>query len=155
MQSLGPGVAQIDLLYHIEKFPKISMVSSASSKKWISQKKYNDVDKCLEELRVEGFKVYGSLLSKSAESIYEVDFTEKVAIIMGNENRGLSDKIIEKVDQQIYIPMRGMIQSLNVSVAAAVILYEAQRQRSLKGMYDKSELSKNELDDIIDQWCKK
>ena len=148
-------IGQIDLLYHIEKFPKISMVSSASSKKWIEQKKYDNVKTCLEQLRLDGFKVYGTLLSENAESIYDIDFTEKVAIVMGNENRGISDEMIEGVDKNIYIPMRGMIQSLNVSVATAVTLYEAQRQRSLKGMYENSELTENELNRLIDEWCEK
>ena len=149
------GVSQVDLLYYTEKFPKISMVSSASSKKWIRQEKYDNIEECLRNLREEGFKVYGTLISEKADSIYDVDFTEKIAIIMGNENRGISDEIIKAADKHIYIPMRGMIQSLNVSVAAAVTLYEAQRQRSLKGMYDSSDLSKDEFDDMIDEWCNK
>ena len=87
-------------------------------------------------------------LSDKAEDIYNVDFTEKVAIVMGNEHRGISDEIIESVDKHIYIPMRGMIQSLNVSVATAVILYEAQRQRALKGFYEKSELADDKLEEL-------
>ena len=86
---------------------------------------------------------------------YDLDFTNKVAIIMGNEHRGISDEINEIVDKHIYIPMRGMIQSLNVSVATAVILYEAQRQRTLKGMYDSCELSQNEFENLINVWCNK
>ena len=74
---------------------------------------------------------------------------------MGNEHRGISDEIIEQVDKHIYIPMRGMIQSLNVSVATAVILYEAQRQRELKGLYEKSELPDDQLDELINNWCEK
>ena len=91
-------------------------------------------EECIAKLKEEGFKIYGSILSDKAEDIYNIDFTEKVAIVMGNEHRGISDEIIENVDKHIYIPMRGMIQSLNVSVATAVILYEAQRQRSIKGI---------------------
>lgn len=147
------GVSQVDLLYNYEKFPKISKVTSASSKKWVEQRKFERVDDCIESLRKEGFKVYGTILSEDAENIYDIDFTEKIAIVMGNEHRGISEEMIEAVDKHIYIPMRGMIQSLNVSVATAVTLYEAQRQRSLKGMYDKSELSDEELDNLINNWC--
>ncbi len=149
------GVPEVDLLYTYEKFPKISSVSSASSKKWVDQRKFETTEDCVHKLKDEGYKIYGSILSDKAEDIYDIDFTEKVAIVMGNEHRGISDGIIESADKHIYIPMRGMIQSLNVSVATAVILYEAQRQRALKGFYDKSELTDDELDSLINDWCDK
>ena len=149
------GVSQVDLLYYMEEFPKISRVSSASSKKWVQKKKYTSVDECISNLKAEGFNIYGTLLSEEAENIYNIDFTERVAIVLGNEHRGISDEIKSKVDKQIYIPMRGMIQSLNVSVAAAVTLYEAQRQRALKGMYEKSELDQLKLEELINEWCSK
>ncbi len=75
--------------------------------------------------------------------------------ILFDEKRGVSPEAEKLSDETFYIPMRGMIQSLNVSVAAAVTLYEAQRQRVIKGMYKKSELSKEELDQLIDKWCEK
>ncbi len=149
------GVPQVDLLYTQEEFPKISKVSSASSKKWIDQKRYNSTDECVKQLRSDGFKIYGTILSDKAENIYNLDLTEKIAIVMGNEHRGISDEIIDACDKHIYIPMRGMIQSLNVSVATAVVLYEAQRQRAAKGMYEKSELDDKNLENMIDQWCEK
>ena len=149
------GVSQVDLLYTMEKFPKISKVSSASSKKWVEQRKFESTEECSMTLKQEGFKIFGTVLADEAENIYNLDLTEKVAILMGNENRGLSEEIIKNCDKLIYIPMRGMIQSLNVSVATAVILYEAQRQRTLKGMYEKSELPKNELETLINYWCDK
>lgn len=149
------GVPQVDLLYTYEKFPKISGVTSASSKKWVEQKRYDSTEECVKQLKSDGFKIYGTILSDKAVDIYDLDFTDKVAIVMGNEHRGISDEIIEACDKHIYIPMRGMIQSLNVSVATAVVLYEAQRQRTEKGMYEKSELSEGELDNLIDEWCNK
>ena len=149
------GVPAVDLIYTFETFPQISKITSASSKKWIEQNKYDSVLDCVNNLKSEGFEVYGSILSESAESIYDVDFTKKIAIIMGNEHRGISEEITNLVDKQIYIPMHGMIQSLNVSVAAAVILYEAQRQRLNKKMYEKSELSNNQLVNLINVWCNK
>ncbi|MBK8945698.1 MAG: RNA methyltransferase [Ignavibacteriae bacterium] len=149
------GVPVVDLIYTFETFPKISKVTSASSKKWIEQNKYDSVEVCINNLKSEGFEIYGSILSENADSIYDVDFTKKVAIIMGNEHRGISEEITNLIDKQIYIPMHGMIQSLNVSVAAAVILYEAQRQRLNKKMYINSELTNNQLDNLINVWCNK
>ncbi len=149
------GVPKVDLLYTQETFPKISRVSSASSKKWVEQEKYDSTEKCIQQLKKEGFKIYCTTLSENAENFYKLDLTEKVAIVLGNEHLGVSKEISNLSDKDIYIPMRGMIQSLNVSVAAAVILYETQRQRALKGMYEKSELLKNELEEIINNWCNK
>ncbi len=146
------GVPKVSLLYTIEEFPKISKVSSSSANKWIEKEKFNDTEKCFASLKEQGFKIYSTLLDENAESIYDIDFTEKVAIVMGNEHRGVSEQAARLSDKTIFIPMRGMIQSLNVSVATAVILYEAQRQRMLKGMYEKSELSPEELEKMIDEW---
>ncbi len=146
------GVPKVSLLYTIEEFPKISKVSSSSANKWIEKEKFNDTEKCFASLREQGFKIFSTLLDEKAESIYDIDFTEKVAIVMGNEHRGVSEQAAKLSDKTIFIPMRGMIQSLNVSVATAVILYEAQRQRMLKGMYEKSELPPEEIEKMIDEW---
>ena len=149
------GVSKISLLYTHEKFPKISRISSSSANKWIEKEHFSNTEECFTSLKKEGFKIYSTLLDENAKNIYDIDFTEKVAIVMGNEHRGVSEEAAKLSDGTIYIPMRGMIQSLNVSVAAAVTLYEAQRQRMLKGMYNKPELPENELEAMIDEWCDK
>ncbi len=149
------GIPKVSLLYTQEEFPKISRVSSSSANKWVKSEKFDSAKECIDDMHANGFKVYASLLNDSAKDLYELDLTEKVAIVMGNEHRGVSKEIAELADEVFYIPMRGMIQSLNVSVAAAVTLYEAQRQRALKGMYKKSELSEDEMEKEIDEWCEK
>ncbi len=149
------GVPKITLLYTVEDFPKISKVSSSSANKWIEKEKFNDTEKCFASLRKEGFKIYATMLDEKAKNIYEIDWTEKIALVMGNEHRGVSDEAAQLADELVYIPMRGMVQSLNVSVATAVILYEAQRQRSVAGLYEKSELTEEEIEKIIDEWSEK
>ena len=149
------GVPKVSLLYTYEEFPKISKVTSASAFKWVEKEKFKNTKECYDELRKQGFKIYASLLNKNAINLYDIDLTEKVAIVMGNESRGVSEEAAELADECYYIPMRGMIQSLNVSVAAAVTLYEAQRQRVQKGLYDKSEMNDEELNKLIDEWCDK
>jgi tRNA (guanosine-2'-O-)-methyltransferase len=149
------GVPKVSLIYNTEKFPKISKTSSSSAKKWIEKEQFEDVEKCYSSLRKQGFKIYSSLLAKDALNLYDIDLTEKTALVMGNEHRGISKEAAEMADAVFYIPMTGMIQSLNVSVAAAVSLYEAYRQRKNKGMYDKSELSDFEIENMIDEWCDK
>lgn len=149
------GIQKVGLVYTQEKFPKISRVTSSSANKWVDSIKFSSVDDCIKYLREEKFTIYTTILDENAKSIYEVDFTSPAAIVMGNEHRGVSDEFQKMADEKIYIPMRGMIQSLNVSVATAVILYEVQRQRTIKGLYDNSNLSEDEIEKLIDQWCQK
>lgn len=149
------GVKGVSLLYNLEEFPKISKVSSSSANKWVETKRYSVTNDCYNALRKNGFKIYASLLSDKAIDLYSIDLTEKVAFILGNEHRGVSEEAVELADEVYNIPMRGMIQSLNVSVAAAVTLYEAQRQRALKGMYDNPELDSFDQEKLIDEWCDK
>ncbi len=149
------GVDKVSLLYIQEKFPKISRVSSSSANKWVKSERFQTAEDCFDNLRKDGFKIYASKLDEGAKDLYELNLTEKVAIVMGNEHRGISDEVAQLADEIFYIPMRGMIQSLNVSVATAVTLYEAQRQRANKGMYETSDLSNENLELEIDKWCEK
>ena len=81
--------------------------------------------------------------------------TKPTAIVLGNEHRGMDPDIKIHVPDEIYIPMMGMVQSLNVSVAAATILYEAWRQREAAGMYDRPSFSHEERAELLAQWaCK-
>ena len=149
------GITKVDLVYSIEKFPKIGKKSSASAFKWIEREKYKDVNLCFSNLHKEGFKIYASAISDDAVSFYDLDLTKKIAIVLGNEHRGISEEAADLADKKFVIPMVGMVQSLNVSVAAAVILYEAFRQRIKKGMYETSEYSEDELEKLINEWCYK
>ncbi len=129
------GISTVHLLYNLEKFPKLGKKSSASANKWIDiqkHKKYNDLKRLLQE---QGMTIYATFVDPSAKSIYEIDWTRPSAIIVGNEHRGVSDDALQIADQKIYIPMFGMVASLNVSVATAVILYEICRQRLQAGFY--------------------
>lgn len=149
------GVPKVSLVYNQEQFPKISRISSASANKWVQRERFARIEDCYSSLRQQGFKIYASALTNYSRDLFEMDFTEKTAVVMGNEHRGVSEQASELADEVFFIPMHGMVQSLNVSVATAVILYEVQRQRKLKGMYEESELDKKELDNLIDEWCSK
>jgi tRNA (guanosine-2'-O-)-methyltransferase len=149
------GIPAVSLLYYLEKFPRIGKKSSASAVKWIEKEKFTDIKLCYNNLREKGFKIYATSLTEGSISLYDVNFIYKCAVVLGNEHRGVSDEAADLADEKIYIPMFGMVQSLNISVAAAVIIYEALRQRLAKGMYDESTLSKKELDSLIDKWCRK
>ena len=149
------GIPKVSLVYTIEKFPKIGKKSSASAFKWVEREKYKSIENCYSPLRKDGYKIYASSISEDAKSIYELDLSERLAIVLGNEHRGVSKEASQLADERIIIPMFGMVQSLNVSVAAAIILYEAARQRIIKGKYELSQISEKELDRLIEQWCSK
>lgn len=149
------GIPRVSLVYNVEKFPKIGKKSSASAYKWIERDKFKSVDECYRKLKENGFTIFASSLDRDSKSIYEVDFTEKSAIVLGNEHRGLSKEALEQADEKFYIPMFGMVQSLNVSVSAAISIYEAVRQRLKNGMFDKSEMDDGELNALLDSWSKR
>jgi len=149
------GIFKVSLLYNSEPFPKIGKQSSASAFKWIEREKFKSVEECYKQLRSEGYKIYASSISEGTKDLYEIDFTEKSAIVMGNEHRGVSKEAEDLADEKFYIPMYGMVQSLNVSVSAAITIYEALRQRTAKGMYDKSELNEEQIEEWINKWSKK
>lgn len=149
------GINDVSLIYNYEKFPKIGKSSSASAYKWVGKNRFSSVEDCYSNLRANGFKIYASLLDKNAVDLYDLDLTEKCAIVIGNEHRGISEESAKLADKTFYIPMHGMIQSLNVSVAAAVSIYEALRQRKLKNMYPSTDLPKEEIEKIINEWCDK
>lgn len=149
------GIPAVSLLYYLEKFPRIGKKSSASAVKWIEKEKYTDIKECYANLRKHGFNIYATSLTEGSINLYDINLSEKCAVVLGNEHRGVSDEAAELADKRLFIPMFGMVQSLNISVAAAVIIYEALRQRLSKGMYNESTLSKKELDLVLDKWSRK
>ena len=108
----------------------------------------------LKDLKNKGFKIYSTIIDENSVSIYDIDWTQPSAIIMGNENKGISDKLKKLSAETIYIPMRGMVESLNVSVASAVTLYEASRQRMNNNQYPNKKLDPNWLEDKCNDWMK-
>lgn len=149
------GVMQVELLYNLERFPRIGKKSSSSASKWLNVRKHKTADDCYATLRSEGFKIYATHLGGSAVSLYDVDLTAKVALVFGNEHRGVSEEASSKADGNIVIPMVGMIQSLNISVACAVSLYEAMRQRTVSGHYGSPKLSEDELKQLFADWIER
>ena len=110
--------------------------SSASAHKWLSFQSFGSSLDCLAKLKEEGFTTVATALAEDADSLYESTVfdpkvSEKLAIFIGNESRGLSQTVLDAVDTKVMIPMRGMVQSLNVSVTSGIVLFELTRQRSI------------------------
>lgn len=123
--------------------------TAMGSQVWVDMKRHPSTENAIAHLRSEGMQVLVTHLDDNAIDFREVDYTLPTAIVLGQEKTGVTDDAIAMSDQAIVIPMLGMVQSLNVSVAAALILYEAQRQRDNAGMYNQNALSEEEAQKIL------
>ncbi len=130
------GVGEVWFVFEtVEKFnPKrIGRKSSGSANKWLSFRNFTSIDGALDELATLGYTTVGTALVPGVEDIFTAKFPEeKIALLMGNESTGLSEKALARTERKLLIPMRGMVQSLNISVAAAICIYEITRQRQFK-----------------------
>jgi tRNA (guanosine-2'-O-)-methyltransferase len=149
------GVMEVQLVYTDEEFPDIGKKSSASAKKWVERRRFDSIEGCYQDLRNKGFRIFATRIGASSKPLYELDFTDGSAFVFGNEHRGVSDEAAEKADECIEIPMFGMIESLNVSVACAVILYEAVRQRMKVGKYGRVKLEDAAMEQLLKTWAMK
>lgn len=129
--------------------PELRKGTSMGSQIWVNMQLHQTTQEALCHLQSQNMQVLVTHLDKKAVDFREIDYTKPTAIILGQEKTGATKEAIERADQSIVIPMVGMVQSLNVSVAAATILYEAQRQRQAKGMYDKPLLNESEQQKIL------
>ena len=149
------GVRRVDLLYTAESFPKIGKKSSASAYKWVERRHSRSVGECYARLREEGFIVAASVVSEESVSLYEMDLRRKIALVFGNEHRGVTEEASSSADVRFQIPMHGMVQSLNVSVACGIALFEALRQRIKSGEIEKPKLSGAEFEKMLREWTEK
>ena len=149
------GIHEVNLIYTTAKYPKIGSKSSSSANKWISRRKFPTVEECYGQLRKEGFQILATRLDEQAKQLYTFDLTKPTAFVFGNEHDGVTDEAAALADATVYIPMMGMIQSLNVSVASAVTIYEALRQRIQKGYYKNPRFEEKLLERLKEEWLKK
>jgi rRNA methylases len=149
------GIDEVHLYYTDTEFPELGRKSSASARKWVDTHRHRDLNTLKNALKKKGCQILATSCSPTAKPLADWDFTRPTAVIMGNEHRGVDKEIINLADGELYIPMHGMIQSFNVSVAAAIILSEACRQRKQAGMYDRPSLSEAEIKARIEMWRNK
>jgi len=149
------GVPCVHLYYTDTAFPVLGAKSSASARKWVQTVRHQNLDSLMAALKEQGMRVYATSCTPQAKALGELDLTLPTAFIMGNEHRGVDQEFEGHVDEEVYIPMYGMIQSFNVSVAAAILLAEASRQRRAAGMYDRPTYSEEEQSAIYAEWTQK
>lgn len=126
--------------------------SSSSAQKWMKTNQYTDMKACLDAVRSKYKTILATHLNAEAKSIHETDFTQSCALVFGNEKKGVSNELLAQCDGNLLIPQVGMISSLNISVACAVTIYEAFRQKNLANHYAQRKLNTTEIAALTDFW---
>ena len=128
--------------------------TAQGSQKWVKLNNHETTISAISQLKKKGFKLYGTSLNESSTDYRDFDYSENTCFVLGAEKWGLSNELISKVDESIFIPMTGMVQSLNVSVAASILVFEAIRQRQSKNIlpFDGEGLSPQEYQETLFEW---
>jgi len=140
------------IYYGRDEFPALGAKSSASARKWVDVHLHQSVDSCYSSLRDKGFAIYTTHMDSDSISLYDLDLTKPCALVFGNEHAGVSQEAREGADGNFLIPQVGVVQSLNISVACAVSLYEAFRQRMVAGMYDVPQITDADMSSLREDW---
>ena len=126
--------------------------SSSSAAKWLTVHQFENAAECFKSLRTHYSKILTTHLSSDAIGLHEIDMTQPIALVFGNEHSGVSDEIRALADGNFIIPQVGIIQSLNISVACAVTLYEAFRQKTNAGQYNQQSLNDVRYKELFKEW---
>lgn len=146
------GVLFLDIVSPSPDILAINRAISTRAEKWVETRFHGSLDDCLPGLKKAGFKVAVTHLGESALPYSAIDYTRPVAIVFGSEAAGVSASALGYADYEIKIPMFGMVQSLNLSVSVAVVLYEAMRQRLAAGFYEQRRLSDADYERFFKEW---
>ena len=147
------GIQDIYILNtKIPRHKKFGAKSSSSASKWLTIHHFDNEVECFNELRKDYSTILTTHLSSDAIGLYEIDFTKSVALVFGNEHSGVSDEVRALADGNFIIPQMGIIQSLNISVACAVSIYEAFRQKNNAGHYNKSSMPEAKMNSLLQEW---
>jgi len=136
----------------IPKHKKWGRRSSSSAAKWLTVHEFDNSNECFAELRKRFDKILTTHLSTDAVSVFDIRFTDRIALVFGNEHDGVSEESRSLADGNLIIPQVGMIKSLNISVACAVTIYEAFRQKMEAGQYQQSQLDPKRFDQLYKYW---
>jgi tRNA (guanosine-2'-O-)-methyltransferase len=148
------GIQDIYILNtKIAKHDYFGVKSSSSAAKWLTVHQFTNAQECFTALRKNYKKIYTTHLSSDAVSLYDIDFTDSVALVFGNEHDGVSEETIALADGNFIIPQLGFIKSLNISVACAVSIYEAHRQKMAAGHYKQQTMSMERQESLLKDWC--
>lgn len=134
-----------------EEFRARSGIAMGSDK-WVEVSLYDNSRSAIGPLKEQGFQIVAVHKSERSRDFRQIDYCRKTAVLFGAELYGVSDNAASMADQHVSIPMLGMVESYNVSVAAAIVLLEAQRQRELAGLYRQCRLDKDTYQKTLYRW---
>ncbi len=149
------GLERVHLYYTDTAFPQLAKKTSASAKKWVETSCHDSKESLVKTLKEAQMQVLVTSCSPQSKPLTFYDFTKPTAFIMGNEHSGVPEELTDLATGEVHIPMYGMIQSFNVSVAAALLLGEAARQREEAGLYASPRYDNNFLTKKLEEWCEK
>jgi tRNA (guanosine-2'-O-)-methyltransferase len=145
------GVTELHFVSQGGEFARHRMISGGS-RKWLRTHRHADIAAAIDQLHGMSYQVVAAHFSQYSMDYRSCDYTRPTAVLLGAELLGVSDRAAALADRQIFIPMRGLVASLNVSVAAAVILYEAARQREAAGLYESCRLDAGTYRELLFEW---
>ena len=147
------GIQEVYILNtKIPRHKKWGARSSSSAAKWLTVHQFENATECFSSLRKRYSKILTTHLSSDAVGLYQIDMTQPIALVFGNEHSGVSDEIRALADGNFIIPQVGIIQSLNISVACAVTLYEAFRQKNNAGHYNRDDMDHFMKQGLLKEW---
>ena len=147
------GIQDVYVLTTImPRHKRFGIKSSSSAAKWLTIHQYTDAVACFTELRKNYDIILTTHLATDSIDLYEIDFTKRIALVFGNEHDGVSHEIRAMADGNFIIPQMGIIQSLNISVACAVAVYEALRQKKVAGHYEGTSLPADRVNLLLKEW---
>ena len=146
------GIFQAHAVSVEGEIPRHHMVSGGT-RRYVRLKLHEDISATCQELRESGHQTLAAHLSDGAVDYRDIDYTRPTALLLGSELWGVSSVAADEADHHVMIPMTGMVASLNVSVAAAILLYEARRQREAAGLYEVSRLAPEVFRETLFEWA--
>jgi len=146
------GVLYLDLISPNPELLAFNEAISTRADRWLEIGVHPSAAARLSSLKAEGHVIVATRLGEDARPFAEIDYTRPVAVVFGSEADGISDEALSFADEVVRIPMHGMVQSLNLSVSVAVVLYEAYRQRATRGYYDAPRLPAAEYERLYRKW---
>jgi tRNA (guanosine-2'-O-)-methyltransferase len=148
------GILHLDLISPNPELLRFNEAITTRADKWLEIEAHASPAECLVPLKEQGFMIVATHLEKEAVPYTDIDYTGLLALVFGSESEGISAESLAYADKVVRIPMLGMVQSLNLSVSVAVILYEALRQRAARGFFEKGRLPEEEFGRLRKKWLK-
>jgi tRNA (guanosine-2'-O-)-methyltransferase len=146
------GVLYLDLISPNPDLLRFNEAITTRADKWLEISVHTSISGCLKPLKEKGFKIVVTRLGGKSVPFTELDYAQPLALVFGSESDGISDEALAFADHVVHIPMVGMVQSLNLSVSVGVVLYEAFKQRQVKGYFDRPRLAPEDLEILAAKW---